>query len=65
MKKIAIDIQDLLLVLESLANEGTRQIILFEKNDVLAIADVEEPDNIITFQTYDEEAETKDGDKIH
>lgn len=65
MKKIKISLQDLLVVLQAMAENGTEEIIFFEKNGVPALSDAEEPDNIITFQTFDPEQETKDGDSIH
>jgi hypothetical protein len=65
LKKIKIDVQDLLVVLEAMLDSGTRNIIFFEHNNLPAIADAEDPDNIITFQTYDPSEETKDGDSIH
>lgn len=65
MKKIKIDIRDLLVVLEAMIENGTSEIIFFEHGELPAIADADDPDNIIAFQTYDEEQETKDGDQIH
>lgn len=65
MKKIKIDIRDLMVVLEAMLDQGTIEIIFFEHNNLPAIADADDPDNIITFQTYDDEVETKDGDSIH
>jgi hypothetical protein len=45
---------------------GTKEIIFFEHGAGLpAIADADDPDNIIAFQTYDEQAEDKDGNSIH
>jgi len=65
MKKVKISLQDLLVVLQAMDENGTEDIIFFEKNGVPALCDAEEPDNIITFQTFDPEQETKDGDQIH
>lgn len=65
MKRIKLDIDDLLIVLEAMRENGTKNIILFEHEDFPAIADYDEPDNIIAFQTYDDDVETKDGDNIH
>ena len=65
MKKIQIDIRDLLIVLEAMIENGTNEILFFEHNRLPAIADAADPDNIITFQTYDNEEETKDGEKLH
>lgn len=65
MKKIKIDILDLMVVLEAMIEQGTTNIIFFEHNDMPAIADAETPENSITFQTFDPTEETKDGDKIH
>lgn len=65
MKKIKIDIRDLMVVLEAMVENGTTEIVFFDHDDLPAIADADEPDNFITFQTFDEEVEDKDGNKIH
>lgn len=63
MKKIRLPLLDLLVVLEAMNEQGTTEIILFEHDDLPAIADAAEPENYITFQT--DEMENEDGDKIH
>lgn len=65
MKKIKIDITDLMVVLEAMVEGGTTEIIFFEHGGLPAIADADEPDSCITFQTFDPTEETKDGDKVH
>lgn len=65
MKTVKIDLQDILVVLDAMAENGTQQVIFFEKDGLPAICDAEEPDNIIMFQTFDSEVENKDGDAIH
>jgi hypothetical protein len=62
MKKIRLDIRDLLVVLEAMMESGTTEIIIFDHEGAPAIVDADEPDNIIGFQ-IDEENE--DGDPIH
>lgn len=66
MKKVAINLQDLVDVLEAMRDSnGTTDVIFFEYNGMPALADKEEPDNVITFQVYDKTEETKDGDIVH
>lgn len=65
MKKVKINLEDLLVVLEAMKENGTSEIIFFEHGALPAICDADEQDNVITFQTFDPEAETKDGDAIH
>lgn len=67
MKKIKINLEDLLVVLEAMRENGTTDIIFFEHGDSMlpAICDANEPDNIIAFQTFDPEVEDKDGNAIH
>lgn len=66
MKKIKLDIQDLLVVLESMIDGGTTEIVFFEHNSFPAIADAENPDNIIAFAPVEDEEEEKDeDDQIH
>lgn len=65
MRKVKISLQDLLAVLQAMDENGTTDIIVFDHNGIPAICDADEQDNIITFQTYDDSVETKDGDSIH
>lgn len=65
MRKIKIDIRDLAVVLETMIEEGVTEIIISEHRGLPAIADAENPQDLITFQVYNEEEETKDGDKLH
>lgn len=65
MRKVKIDLQDILVVLQAMEENGTKQVIFFEKDGLPSICDAEEPDNIIMFQTFDDTQETKDGDAIH
>lgn len=64
MKKIKINIDDLIQVLEVLRdNGGTKDVIFFEYNNLPAMADAAEPENIIMFQSVEGTAE--DEDVIH
>lgn len=54
----------MVIVLEAMIEQGTTDIILFEYKGHPAIADAEHPDDIITFQTYNED-EPKDTDNVH
>lgn len=65
MKKIKVSLEDILIVLEAMQNNGTVDVIFFEHGGLPALCDADEQDNIITFQTFDPEEETKDGDAIH
>jgi len=65
VKKIKIDIRDLLTVLEAMQADGTTDIIFFEHGELPAIADADYPDDVIAFQIYDESQENKDGEAIH
>jgi hypothetical protein len=66
VKRVKIDIQDLLMVLNAMVDSaGTTDVIFFEHNSLPALADASDPDNIITFETFDDTQETKDGDAIH
>lgn len=63
MKKIRIDINDLIDVLEILReNGGTTHVLFFEHNNLPAMADADEPENIIMFQSVDEDG---DGEGLH
>lgn len=65
MKSVKIDLQDLLVVLQAMQENGTTEIVVFDYSGTPAIADSDERDNIITFETFDDDVETKDGDSIH
>lgn len=66
MKKICISIDDLLVVLDAMKDNGTTDIIFFEFNSLPAICDKNEPDNIITFQSVNETGEVdEDNEVVH
>lgn len=66
MKKVKINLDDLVVVLEAMRDtNGTKEIVFFEHNNLPAIADADEPESLITFQTYDPDQEDKDGNAIH
>ncbi len=66
MKKIKISIQDLLTVLDAMVENGTQDIIFFEYNDYPAVADADDPDSVITFQSVNEHGEVNGEDEsIH
>lgn len=50
MKKIKINVEDLISVLEVLQQNGTKDVVFFEHNDLPAMTDADEPENIIMFQ---------------
>lgn len=54
MKKVKIALEDLLIVLEAMEVNGTKDIIFFDYNGKPAIADADEPEQIITFALDDE-----------
>lgn len=60
MKKIKVAIDDLLVVLEAMKENGTTDIMIFEYNGSPAICDSSEPDNIISFQTVSENGDVED-----
>lgn len=64
MKRVKIELMDLLVVLEAMNENGTKDIIFLEHAGLPAIADADEPENLITFQTFDsdEEAANEDGE---
>ncbi len=64
MKKVKIPLEDLLAVLESMKQDGTQEIVFFEFNSLPAIADADEPDNVITFQTVSEKGEVSEEDEV-
>ena len=65
MKKIKISLEDLLIVLTAMQEDGTTDIIFFQHEDTLALCDEADPESLIKFQTYDSQAEDKDGTPIH
>lgn len=55
MKRIKLNIDDLISVLEALKESGgTKEVIFFEYKDLPALADADEPENIIMFQAVEE-----------
>lgn len=60
MKKIRIDITDLIAVLETLKESGgTKEVIFFDHDGSPALADADDPENLILFQqAEDEDPET-------
>lgn len=50
MRKIKINIDDLIQVLEILRDNGTKNVMFFEHNDLPAMADADDPESIIMFQ---------------
>jgi hypothetical protein len=65
MKRVKIDLMDLLMVLEAMNENGTKEILLFEHGGLPALADADDPDNMVTFQTFDPDLENKDGESVH
>lgn len=66
MKKVKIDISDLMIVLEAMMETGTTEIVFFEHGDSPAIADANDLDNIITFSSVSAEGVVNDEDEtIH
>jgi hypothetical protein len=63
LKKIKIDIADLMVVLEAMVENGTKEIIFFEYNEYPAIADADDPDGVITFQSVNEKGEVNEEDE--
>ncbi len=49
MKKVSISLAELLDVLDSLAESGTQEVTIFERNGYPAICDSNEPESFITF----------------
>lgn len=60
MKSVTISIEDLMVVLEALKENGSTEIMLFEYNGAPAMSDASEPDNIISFQTESANGEVED-----
>lgn len=65
MKKIKVNLEDILVVLEAMRENGTEDVVFFESDGMPAIADADEPENVIRFQTFDPEAENEKGEAIH
>ena len=65
MKKIKVALDDILIVLDAMKDHGTQDVIFFEHGGMPALCDADEPDNIITFQTFDPEDEPDEDDSIH
>lgn len=64
MKKVKINIEDLLVVLQNMIDsEGTTEIIFFEHNNMPAIADANEPENVIVFSSVNENGEVNEDDE--
>lgn len=64
MRKIKIPLEDLLAVLEALREGGTKDIVFFTHNDLPAIADFDDMDQVITFQSVDAEGKVDDEDEV-
>lgn len=65
MKKVKVNLEDVLVVLMAMQDNGTQDVVFFEHGGHPAMADADDPDSIITFQTFDEEMENPDGDAVH
>ncbi len=66
MKKVKISIQDLLVVLDAMVENNTTDIIFFSYNDYPAIADADDPDSVITFQSVSEDGTVnEDDEQVH
>lgn len=65
MKRVSVDIQDLIDILMDFQEAGCSEVVFFEKEGLPAIADKEDPESIIMFQIFDKTEETKDGEKVH
>ncbi len=63
MKKVKISIHDLLSVLQTMEENGTTDIIFFTYNDYPAIADNDDPDSVITFQSVNDKGELESDDE--
>lgn len=57
MKKVKLSLEDLLSVLEAMAMADVKDIIFLEYDGHPAICDADDPENLITFQAINEEAE--------
>jgi hypothetical protein len=65
MKRIKVNLDDILMVLDAMKENGTQEVVFFESEGMPAIADADEPENIIRFQPFDSEVENIDGDAVH
>lgn len=65
MKKISIPLEDLLIMLEALQDNGCNDIVIFEHEGMPAIADINNPDDLITFRVSEEDEETSETEKVH
>lgn len=65
MRKIKVPLEDILIVLEAMMHQGTTDIIIFNYNGVPAIADANEPENIITFATEDHDPTLEEDGGLH
>ena len=65
MKKVKVDIQDILMVLEAMAENGTKDVIFGEHNGLPSICDADEQDNIVTFQTFDSDEQADESEQVH
>lgn len=65
IKKIKIDIDDLITVLEAMKESaGTESVVIIEHEGLPALADANDMDNIIMFQAVGDEQNT-DEDMVH
>jgi hypothetical protein len=66
IKNIKIAIEDLLVVLQSMREEGTTEIVFCEKNGYPALYDFDNADSYIMFQGVDGEGNVNDeSEEIH
>ena len=63
MKKIKISLDDLLAALEVCKEAGWRNVMIFELNNYPAVADADDPDQVITFQSVNENGEVDEDDE--
>lgn len=64
MKRVKISIEDLMAVLEAMSENGTKEIIFFEYNNMPAVCDADEPDNVISFQSVSEDGTVNEDDEV-
>ena len=62
MKSVKINLDDILIVLDAMKANGTEDVLIFEHEGIPALADAAEPDNMITFQTFDPDENTSEGE---
>lgn len=65
MKSVKISLQDILEVLLAMEANGTQDLLIFDHEGIPALADADEPENRIQFQTFDDTEEANDSDSIH